>query len=357
MDDEQFKKMLSRLADATDQSSPDSLAEGIKRQIPENLQTSNTWTKMLKFLTSSIVVVLIQIVIVPIRIVTELIKVLAELFRITTSLRIVKLAAAAVVIAAAILSVKFLSNPDLASDTYSSCKLLTKHYLTATGKTLKTIVEPQTKSHRYSILSKKELKKRQRLSQPRQAPQKHVAADNLTRQEQDEMEIIEDAARWGAELKATVVETKAPADYSQYNKMKISSINEQAIVQGLRSFAEIADGRYPTTLSMPSVMTEVRQFHKRKYSLETGQRHRGGADPEGLTSKLKKLCETCARLAGSGVTYYGDKVTAAGRTAVLMHWRVSYDQYRVVFGDLRVETANAQRLIELQARMLKSTAK
>jgi hypothetical protein len=40
-----------------------------------------------------------------------------------------------------------------------------------------------------------------------------------------------------------------------------------------------------------------------------------------------------------------------------MHWRLSDGNYRVVFGDLREETVNAEELIGLQTRMLQEKTK
>jgi hypothetical protein len=52
------------------------------------------------------------------------------------------------------------------------------------------------------------------------------------------------------------------------------------------------------------------------------------------------------------VAYYGDRVAARHPHAVLMRWRTSDDNYRVVFGDLRVRSAGAGELADLEARPL-----
>jgi hypothetical protein len=55
--------------------------------------------------------------------------------------------------------------------------------------------------------------------------------------------------------------------------------------------------------------------------------------------------------------YYGDNVDPRDGNAVLIQWKVSEGEYRVVFGDLREETVSAEELIRLQARMLQKKAK
>lgn len=57
------------------------------------------------------------------------------------------------------------------------------------------------------------------------------------------------------------------------------------------------------------------------------------------------------------VVYYGDNVDPRDSNAVLIQWKVSEDEYRVVFGDLREETVSAEELIRLQGRMLQKKAR
>jgi hypothetical protein len=57
------------------------------------------------------------------------------------------------------------------------------------------------------------------------------------------------------------------------------------------------------------------------------------------------------------VVYYGDSVDPQDSNAVLIQWKLSDGEYRVVFGDLREETVSAEELIRLQARMLQKKAK
>jgi len=46
--------------------------------------------------------------------------------------------------------------------------------------------------------------------------------------------------------------------------------------------------------------------------------------------------------------YYGQSVTPEDIDAVLMQWKVSDDEYRVIFGDLSVGNATAEELGALE---------
>jgi len=47
--------------------------------------------------------------------------------------------------------------------------------------------------------------------------------------------------------------------------------------------------------------------------------------------------------------YYGDTVTAADVDKVLFRWKLDDGQYRVIYGDLRIEDVSAEKLAELEA--------
>lgn len=60
---------------------------------------------------------------------------------------------------------------------------------------------------------------------------------------------------------------------------------------------------------------------------------------------------------GREVVYYGDSVKGKDKDALLMHWKISENRYRVICGDFRTEVVNAERLIKLQAEMLQKKSK
>jgi outer membrane lipoprotein-sorting protein len=55
---------------------------------------------------------------------------------------------------------------------------------------------------------------------------------------------------------------------------------------------------------------------------------------------------------GKEPVYHGDKVTAEFGDSVLMRWKIAENQYRVIFGNLTVNTVSADELAELEAMPL-----
>ena len=51
--------------------------------------------------------------------------------------------------------------------------------------------------------------------------------------------------------------------------------------------------------------------------------------------------------------YYGDKVVAADSNTVLMRWKISDNEYRVIYGDLTAENVSTEQLAELEAAISK----
>ncbi len=84
----------------------------------------------------------------------------------------------------------------------------------------------------------------------------------------------------------------------------------------------------------------------------------GGADAgrSGVLAGASKLYEHLVRN-GEDVAYYGDSIEPGDSNAVLMQWKISDGEYRVIFGDLRAKTVSGEELIKLQARMLRKKVK
>ncbi len=60
---------------------------------------------------------------------------------------------------------------------------------------------------------------------------------------------------------------------------------------------------------------------------------------------------------GREVVYYGGGVEKSDKDALMMHWKISEDSYRVIYGDFRTEVVTASELIRLQAKMLQRRTK
>jgi hypothetical protein len=55
--------------------------------------------------------------------------------------------------------------------------------------------------------------------------------------------------------------------------------------------------------------------------------------------------------------YYGEGIDRYDSNAVVLHWKVSEGEYRVMFADTREKTVSSEELIKLQAEMLQKKRK
>jgi len=166
-----------------------------------------------------------------------------------------------------------------------------------------------------------------------------------------QMSMVMDGFEWDIELDPAIFEPNIPADYTLMADMKLPGQDEGSVVQGLRAFAEIADGRYPSSMTMMAVMKEAGKVLK-----SMGIDKDKEPTPEQTQKMTKKMMVLQAPYIfyaqlvqeNKDPAYYGDKVTSDDVNAVLMRWKVSDDEYRVIYGDLTTENVSAERLAELE---------
>ncbi|MFC1677664.1 hypothetical protein ACFL3G_11465 [Planctomycetota bacterium] len=60
---------------------------------------------------------------------------------------------------------------------------------------------------------------------------------------------------------------------------------------------------------------------------------------------------------GKEPVYYGDAVNTEDANAIIIHWKVSEDKYKIIFTDFREKEVTADELIRLQAQMLQNSNK
>ncbi|MHC4338250.1 MAG: hypothetical protein ACYSTG_09970, partial [Planctomycetota bacterium] len=165
------------------------------------------------------------------------------------------------------------------------------------------------------------------------------------------MSTVMDGFEWDIELDQAIFEPNIPADYTLMADMELPGQNEGSVVQGLRIFAQIADGRYPSSMTMTAVMKEAGNVLK-----SMGIDKDKEPTPEQTQKMTKKMMLLQAPYIfyaqlvqeNKDPAYYGDKVTSNDVDAVLMRWKVSDDLYRVIFGNLTTENVSAERLAELE---------
>jgi hypothetical protein len=144
-------------------------------------------------------------------------------------------------------------------------------------------------------------------------------------------------------------------------------ISEEGLIEGLRLFAELS-GSYPKKLSVMELAQETMAFMTNKDVLEKIKEkipQLRGLDENELDELDKdevmaKTMQITQPLQSPGFfymmlvqekkepVYYGESVGPDDAGAVLMRWKVSDNQYRIIFGDLSTLDVTADELVELE---------
>jgi outer membrane lipoprotein-sorting protein len=161
---------------------------------------------------------------------------------------------------------------------------------------------------------------------------------------QMEMTMVMDDFQWNVELDPALFVPDIPSDYTSM-EMILPEIDEGTAINGLRLFAELSDGQYPSGLAFTTLTKEITEALVAKYGVEFAEKE--DDYPEAIT-QIFPAALFYAKLVGKDAVYHGDRVTADDVDAVLMRWKISESEYRVIFGDLTSENISTERLAELE---------
>jgi len=162
----------------------------------------------------------------------------------------------------------------------------------------------------------------------------------------EQMTIVVSDFQWDAQIDPTAFASVIPEGYELMYKVDAQNLEEGGqLVDGLKYFAQINDGKYPAKLSIGDIIGEIGNIFRAN-----------GSDPHFLDdaqiSTLKYGVQFYGTLQTEGKepVYNGQAVTAADAGKVLVRWKLDDGQYRVIFGDLKVEDVSPSRLAELEAK-------
>jgi hypothetical protein len=134
-------------------------------------------------------------------------------------------------------------------------------------------------------------------------------------------------------------------------EMKLPAQDEASAIEGLRVFAEMADGHYPSQMNVMTLTRESAEIFGKKF----GEQKTKPTDEQTqqITAEMMKvqapvLFYTKLAQDGNNPAYYGKDVNAGDADAVLMRWKTSDNTYRVIYGDLTAEDVNAEELKEME---------
>jgi len=158
------------------------------------------------------------------------------------------------------------------------------------------------------------------------------------------LQMVYDQFEWDTPLDPKFFVPEIPADYTRLDA-RMPVPDEAALIKGLGNYAELTD-KYPPALNASTMVTD--------FSTTMGARiasamARGEKAPD-QQSLMQKGVEIGSGFAfyqilargGHSPEYFGKTVSPGQADAVLLRWKLTDDQWRVIYGDLRVETTRAQ---------------
>ncbi|TWU39719.1 LolA family protein [Novipirellula artificiosorum] len=163
----------------------------------------------------------------------------------------------------------------------------------------------------------------------------------------EQMTIVVSDFQWDVEIDPATFASVIPEGYELMYKVNAEHLEDgNQLVDGLKYFAGINDGKYPATLSIRGVVVEIGSI----YGAKSGDPSFQIDDAQVSTLKYGAQFFESLEADGKDPVYHGPAVSAADSDKVLLRWKFDDSQYRVIFGDLRIEDVTATRLQELEAK-------
>jgi len=177
--------------------------------------------------------------------------------------------------------------------------------------------------------------------------------------------------RWNVPVQASDFEPVIPEDFKPFptDGMKMPGMTEADGdgIEGLKLFAEIT-GRYPKKLNMMDLLQEIKaidflnlpQLIEKIDELKKMSQNSEISEEEIFDTILKTTMDIMRPLQSIGFfymtlvtdkkepVYYGESVGPDDADKVLLKWKVSDDQFRVIFGDLTTEDLTAEQWKEFE---------
>ncbi len=170
--------------------------------------------------------------------------------------------------------------------------------------------------------------------------------------------------KWNIPVVASEFEPVIPDDYKSMTSgaVQMPSNTEEAAVEGLKLYAEFA-GKFPQEMNLTTLISRLPKI----LDGNTPAAIQFQEELKGLTreEKSQKNLDMMMSIAGTiqfymrlvqdqkNPAYYGDRISPRDAGQVLMRWKVSDFDYRVIFGDLRVETIPFETLVQLEQNLPK----
>ena len=163
----------------------------------------------------------------------------------------------------------------------------------------------------------------------------------------EQMTIVVSDFQWDAQIDPTTFASVIPEGYELMYKVNAENLEEgNQLVEGLKYFAQINDGKYPAKLSIRDVVGEIGNIYRAKSGDPSFQID----DSQVSTLKYGAQYFGTLQTEGKDPVYNGQTVTAADADKILLRWKMDNGQYRVILGDLQIKDVNAAQLAQLEAQ-------
>lgn len=164
--------------------------------------------------------------------------------------------------------------------------------------------------------------------------------------------------KWDVLVDAAEFEPVMPDDYTRKADIPVKrpAATEEDVIKALKLFADLS-GNYPARPHWPagrqwsafekSDTPAARRLQEEIKGLTEDEKANRLRDALQPLNGLHRFCRVL-RKDGKRPAYYGMTVTPKDADKVLLRWKVSDNEYRVIFGDLRAKTVTAEELAELE---------
>jgi len=169
--------------------------------------------------------------------------------------------------------------------------------------------------------------------------------------------------QWDVPVEATEFKPVIPDGYTSLVVKYPAHSTEETAIQGLKVWVELL-GKYPEELTDVDVtLLRLAEKSETPAALRLKEESKGLTDEEIIGSN--KLVDFWMPIRGLAMfynmleddkkdpAYYGKSVTPKDADKVLLRWKVSDNEYRVIYGDLHAETVTPEKLAELEAALPK----
>ena len=171
--------------------------------------------------------------------------------------------------------------------------------------------------------------------------------------------IVLDEFQWNIAVNETDFEPNIPPDYKDFSSgNEMPSITEEIAIKGLKLCMDLTE-KYPEKVTPDTLQPQVAILKEAQDKLEL---HSENPEEQAKYQTIKNI-DISKTIQGMALfyimlnqdkrepAYYGDIVSPGDAGYVLMRWKVSDYDYRVIFGDLTAETIPFETLVQLEQNL------